>query len=313
MFLENIESHTQIRWLFFYQYKLARVDTSVRFVRFIFLDWDNTNYFLYKYLENMTNKTNIGNLKPASCNRCTVRARTLFGTVDENKIPATQTYRNEYCHFSAGEIIHQEQHSIDYAFTLHTGCLILYNDLSSGERQILRVVLPGDFVGFSRNNKGELLYSIKAESDSHACLFFDENVTKMVGENSEVAKRLIELQAHETSLCQQRLLNLGHKTAAESLAYLIMELYARMRVQSPKDFNFITGEAFFPLSQADMGDALGLTKVHVNRVIARFKNQGLIVYGHKKMRVIDEKSLSAIAQFDVNLIEDPFRQFETFA
>ncbi len=257
----------------------------------------------------MITENNIAHSKTADCSQCTIRSRSLFGTVDESKMRMMQKYRDKYYRFSAGEVIHNERDSIDYAFTLRTGCLILYNYLDSGERQILRVVLPGDFVGFSRNNKGELLYSIKAETDSGICLFFDDNVTKMINENSEIAKRLIDLQSHEMSLCQQRVLNLGQKNATESVAYLIMELYSRIRVQSPDDFNFATGEAFFPLNQADMGDALGLTKVHVNRVIAGFKEQGLLTCGRKKMRVIDEESLSDIAQFDIDLIEDPFRQF----
>lgn len=252
---------------------------------------------------------NIFNPKSADCSQCSVRSRTLFSVVDDDKIRITQKYRDKHRNFLAGEIIHSEQDSINYAFTLRVGYLILYNDLSNGGRHILRVALPGDFVGFSRNNKGELLYSIKAETDSNICLFFDDSVTKMVDENPEIAKRLIDLQSHEANLCQQRLLNLGQKTATESLAYLIMELYSRIRVQSPEDFNFATGEAFFPLSQADMGDALGLTKVHVNRVIADFKDQSLITCGRKKMRVLDEQRLSEIAEFDIDLIEDPFRQF----
>ncbi|WXU00386.1 MAG: Nitrogen fixation regulation protein FixK [Catillopecten margaritatus gill symbiont] len=257
----------------------------------------------------MVAKTNILFPKLADCSQCTVRSRALFGVVDGDKIRVTQKYRDKHRAFSAGEVIHKEREYIDYAFTLRTGFLVLYNDLSNGGRQILRVVLPGDFVGFSRNNKGELLYSIKVEVDSTICLFFDDNVTKMVSENPEIAKRLIEIQSHEISLYQQRLLNLGQKTATENLAYLIMELYSRIRVQSPDYFNLTTGEAFFPLNQEDMGDALGLTKVHVNRVIADFKDQGLITCGRKKMCVIDEQHLSNIAEFDIDLIEDPFRQF----
>ncbi len=131
----------------------------------------------------------------------------------------------------------------------------------------------------------------------------------MINENPKIAKRLIDLQANNAVLCQQRLLNLGQKTATESLAYLIIELYSRIKVQSPKQFNFQTGEAFFPLNQADMGDMLGLTKVHINRIIANFKDKNIISCGHKKLKVINEKRLAEIGQFNINLIKDPFRHF----
>ncbi|WP_428086557.1 helix-turn-helix domain-containing protein [Candidatus Thioglobus sp.] len=49
--------------------------------------------------------------------------------------------------------------------------------------------------------------------------------------------------------------------------------------------------------------------MHVNRVIVAFKQQGLIQCGYKKLKVLDEDKLSTIGQFDINLIENPFRHF----
>jgi hypothetical protein len=58
-----------------------------------------------------------------------------------------------------------------------------------------------------------------------------------------------------------------------------------------------------------MGDALGLTNVHINRVISTFKKQGLITFKYKRISVLNEDKLSEIGQFDVGLIKDPFRHF----
>lgn len=247
--------------------------------------------------------------KDANCNECTVRSRALFGVVDELDIKPTQKYRDKHRYFSEGDILHVEREKIDYAFTVYSGCLILYNHLENGDRQILRVALPGDFVGFSRNHKGELPYSIQAVTDVRICIFLDTSVQTMIKEQPEIAKRLIDLQLNDAVLCQQRLLNLGQKNATESLAYLIMELYSRIRVQYPKIFDSELGATFFPLNQEDMGDSLGLTKVHISRIVTAFKKQGLIACGHKKLKVLDERKLSEIGQFDINLINDPFRHF----
>ena len=194
------------------------------------------------------------NSKDANCSKCTVRSRALFGAIGDENIRVTQKYRDKHCHFSKGSILHREQSKIDYAFTLYSGCLILYNDFENGTRQIIRVALPGDFIGFSRNSKGELPYSIQAVTDSKICLFFDTNVSKMIQENHDISKQLINLQLNDAVLCRQRMLSLGQKDSTEALAYLIMELYSRIRVQSPSEFNQATGETFFPLNQSDMAD-----------------------------------------------------------
>lgn len=247
--------------------------------------------------------------KEADCNDCTVRSRALFGAVDDGEVKPTQKYRDKHNYFSEGDILHAEQTNIDYAFTLYSGCLILYNHLENGARQILRVALPGDFVGFTRNHKGELPYSIKAVTDVRICLFLDSSVQTMIKEQPEIAKRLIDLQLNDALLCQQRLLNLGQKSATEGLAYLIMELYSRIRVQYPEAFDSELGATFFPLNQEDMGDALGLTKTHVSRLVIALKEQGLIDCGHKRLKVLNEEKLSEIGQFDINLINDPYRHF----
>lgn len=265
--------------------------------------------FFYVNMAVIMKNSSLKGLQDAKCADCTVRSRALFGAVNKDSIRITQKYRDQHRYFLAGDILHVEQHKIDYAFTVHSGCLILYNDLENGARQILRVALPGDFVGFSRNHRGELPYSIKALSDVNICIFLDSSVQKMMQEQPEIAKRLVDLQLNDANLCQQRLLNLGQKTATQGLAYLIMELYSRVRVQYPEIFDSQTGDTFFPLNQEDMGDALGLTKVHISRVVITFKEQGLIACGHKKLRVLNEEKLSEIGQFDISLIDDPFRHF----
>lgn len=246
--------------------------------------------------------------KKANCDECTVRPRTLFGTVPADDVGIIQNYRDKHRHFSAGSILHLEQQKIDCAFTVYSGCLMLYNDLENGSRQILHVAMPGDLVGLSRNNKGELPYSIKAITDVRTCMFLDSSVQKMIKERPEIAARLIDLQLGNAILYHQQILNLGQKTATQGLAYLIMELYSRIRVQSPADFDSASGEVFFPLNQADMGDSLGLTKVHINRIIISFKGQSLISCGHKKLKITNEKKLSEIGLFDINLIQ-PLRYF----
>lgn len=81
----------------------------------------------------------------------------LFGSIDDQNIHLIQEYRDKHCHFSAGEVLLREQNKINYALHLYSDRLILYNNLSNGNHQILRVVLLG---GFCSNSKGELPYSV---------------------------------------------------------------------------------------------------------------------------------------------------------
>jgi len=61
----------------------------------------------------------------------------------------------------------------------------------------------------------------------------------------------------------------------------------------------------FPLTQEDIGDATGVTKIHTNRILSELKNKKLIECNHKRLVILDEAALSEIAQFDVDLINNP--------
>src|SRR5690606_41318708 len=78
----------------------------------------------------------------------------------------------------------------------------------------------------------------------------------------------------ELAMLQERLAHLGGRTARERVAHLILELLHRLRLVGLAD-----GTAFeLPPSQGALGDALGLSIVHVNRNLRHLTNEGLIDY-----------------------------------
>lgn len=245
----------------------------------------------------------------ANCDTCTVRSRALFGNIEDKNVRWTQGYRDKHRHIKMGDVIFHELETINYAFTLYSGCLILYKTSISGEMQILRIALPGDFIGFKRNSKSQAVYGVQAATDARICCFSDTTIKTMVKEQLPIAQRLIDLQSHESVLCQEYLFNLGQKSAKESIAYLLMDLYTRIKIQTPEYFDKESGIVHFPINQDDISSASGLTKVHVSRIITAFRNEKLIECGHKKLKIINESTMSEIAEFNIDLIKNPFSHF----
>ncbi len=63
-----------------------------------------------------------------------------------------------------------------------------------------------------------------------------------------------------------------------------------------------TGSIIFPLTQEDIGDAVGLTSVHVNRILKEMEREGLIRCQKKHLSILDEEALMEIGQFDPGMI-----------
>ena len=94
--------------------------------------------------------------------------------------------------------------------------------------------------------------------------------------------------------------NVGRRSAYQRTAHLLCELVARLGAAnqslSPSSYRF-------PFTQAVLADALGITQVHVNRMLQRLRGEGLIELGSGVLVVRDQTGLHEAAGLDSNYLE----------
>jgi CRP-like cAMP-binding protein len=86
---------------------------------------------------------------------------------------------------------------------------------------------------------------------------------------------------------------LGRRDARGRLAHLFCELYLRLKAVGLVDGYTLP----MPLRQPDLADALGLTPVHVNRVLRDLRNEGLISLRGRRLEILDWAGLQAAGEF----------------
>lgn len=237
------------------------------------------------------------------CNECPVREMALFKGVSEDNLNWTQDFRKEQIQLSARSKIFQEGETHDFVYTLFSGWGILYKTVSNnGKRQILRFLLPGDLIGYQTNASGVISHSAGTITQSVLCAFPRAKLNPMLRENPELAIRLVNMESRDMSLCQNHLMAAGRKIAKESVAFLLMELFYRVQYQAVEAYSESKQSIEFPITQEDIGDALGLTNVHVNRVIKELSSEKIISCYKKELIVFDEEKLSEIAEFTPDMI-----------
>lgn len=246
----------------------------------------------------------INKLKPQTeCNECPVREMALFKGVSEDRLDWTQKLRKEQIKVPARSKVFQEGETHDYVYTLFSGWGIIYKTVSNnGKRQILRFLLPGDLIGYQTNASGVISHSAGTITESVFCSFSRKKLNPMLRENPELAIRLVNMESRDMSLCQNHLMAAGRKTAKESIAFLLMELFYRVQYQSIEAYSAAKHSIEFPITQEDIGDALGLTNVHVNRVIKELTGEKIISCYKKKLIIFDEEKLCELAEFSPDMI-----------
>ncbi|WP_375380520.1 Crp/Fnr family transcriptional regulator [uncultured Sphingomonas sp.] len=102
----------------------------------------------------------------------------------------------------------------------------------------------------------------------------------------------------DLGVLRERIVDLGRRDATERLAHLLYEMLVRYSVVGEAD-----DLAFdFPMTQNDLADATGLTPSHINRILQRFREDGLIELRSRTLTVTNPTRLREIAQFDAKYL-----------
>ncbi|MDB5413317.1 MAG: cyclic nucleotide-binding protein, partial [Rubritepida sp.] len=92
--------------------------------------------------------------------------------------------------------------------------------------------------------------------------------------------------------------NLGQRGATERMAHLLCELYLRLRLVGLADDD----SCELPLTQSDLADAVGLSPVHVNRVLQELRTSGLIGLRGRILTIPSIDALRDAAMFEASYL-----------
>jgi CRP-like cAMP-binding protein len=126
-------------------------------------------------------------------------------------------------------------------------------------------------------------------------LFADHARLRIITENAAHLTRILWLDTLiDGAIHREWIVAMGRRSKTSHLAHLVCELFVRLRVVNlTKDMSF-----HLPLSQAEMADVLGLSVVHMNRVIGALRRAGVFTWVNHTLTISDWDHLVEIAEFD---------------
>tara|TARA_R110000787_G_scaffold20785_56_gene61856 strand:+ start:2280 stop:3053 length:774 start_codon:yes stop_codon:yes gene_type:complete len=201
---------------------------------------------------------------------------------------------------TAGEDIFGLGEPCDEIYNLVEGWVFLYNILQDGRRQILHFALPGAILGFHSVGGAKATFAAQALTDSIVCVIPHKALRPMSRECPEIGLRLAGRIARDRNLAYDHLTSIGRHSARERVAHLILELFIRFRSQWPGQN---IEEMYLPLTQEHIGDATGLTGVHVNRVIRDLRQEGVLEFHYRRLKILNPDKLVDIADIDPQLAQ----------
>ena len=223
--------------------------------------------------------------------------RSRFDFSDEEKNLLVSRMDGEIS-FSAGETIVEQGQTITYSSLLFEGMSCREKSTESGSRQILGLQIPGDFVDLHSYPLEYLDHSLVALTDCKLVTLPHERIDDLIETHPRFARLLWFSTIGDASVHREWIQNLGARKGSARMAHLFCEMYARMKVVGLTD----DGSFALPLTQGELGDALGFTQIHVNRVLKDLREAGLAEFRQKTVHIADHDRLAKHAGFDPNYL-----------
>ena len=193
----------------------------------------------------------------------------------------------------SGERLVVESRTSEEMFVLQTGWLFTSTLLEGGARQILRIHHPGDIVNVACIAWSRVSATITAATEAEVSVFQRHSLAPIFGAHPRLAALLFGISTMENVALSDRLKSLGRTDGRARISTLLLEVLSRQQITDGIEPD--TLDLF--LSQAEIADAVGLTKVHVNRLLREMTETGLIERDGRRVRIPDKDALVRISGF----------------
>lgn len=169
-----------------------------------------------------------------------------------------------------------------------------YKGLPGGERQIVAWLVPGDFCDLHVSVIGQMDHSIATMTPSRIGHLPRGGIEALTEGRPGLLQAFWWATLVDEAVLREWLVNIGRRPADRRIAHLFCELLARLQAVGMAGADVID----FPLTQNDLADTVGLSAVHVNRIVQQLREDGLIAWRGGKLRILNPAGLAAFSGFD---------------
>ena len=189
-------------------------------------------------------------------------------------------------------------------FVVLDGWAHRYKILPTGTRQVVAFLIPGDCCDLHIGLLAEMDHSIQTVTSAAVATIGRTQMDEILDTHRGIARAMYIAQLVDEGIMRSWITSMGRRTSTERVAHLMCELYLRAR-----NIGLAAESAFeVPMSQTLLADALGMTPVHLNRVLRDLRLAGAMVLARGSLTIVDPNQLVRIAGFDENYLHRRLRR-----
>ena len=222
-----------------------------------------------------------------------------FVALSEPELAALDVFHQHRKSFKPGMDLVRQGQLGQLAYILADGWVCSYKLLPSGTRQIVDFQIPGDFLGLrsvlfrTSDHNAEAVTTVEVSEVSA------NDLIDAFANTPRLATAVLWAASRDEAMVVEHLVDIGRRNALERLAHFLLEMGARLKL-----VGLGTKEGYAcPLSQYLLADALGLSAVHINRVLRQLREEGLLTFRSGQVIFYDFERLVKVAEFDTAYLD----------
>jgi CRP-like cAMP-binding protein len=230
----------------------------------------------------------------AVANSPLTRKLSAFVALSSKELAVLERLHQRRRSFVAGrDLVHQGQ-TDQAAYILASGWVCSYKLQPDGTRQIVDFQIAGDFLGLRSVLLRTSDHSFEPIVDIQAVEVLASDLLDAFEQTPRLATAILWAASRDEAMVVEHLVGMGQRDAEARMAHLLLELGAKLALVG---LGSKAGYAC-PLTQYHLADALGLSAVHVNRVLRKLREDGLATFRNGRVTFDDFDRLAALADFD---------------
>jgi CRP-like cAMP-binding protein len=196
------------------------------------------------------------------------------------------------------ELVHEGQ-ARQIAYIMQTGWGVSYKLLPDGGRQIIAFPIPGDFIGLRSVLLRTSDHSFSALTDATVTGMDAGHMMETFNDFPRLGVAVLWAVSRDEAMVVEHLVNIGRRDSLQRTAHFFVELHERLHL-----VGLVFGGQFdCPLTQNALADALGLSAIHVNRVLRKLRERKLMTLMARKATILDLEGLRLLAGLEPVAVE----------
>lgn len=232
-------------------------------------------------------------MTPAAASPLT-RKLSAFVALSEAELAVLARLHGRRRSFVAGRDMAHQGQSDQAAYILSAGWVCSYKIQPDGTRQIVDFQVPGDFLGLRSVLLRTSDHSFEPIVDVEAAEVLTGDLLEAFAQTPRLATAILWAASRDEAMVVEHLVGIGRRDAGARMAHFLLELGSRLAL-----IGMGSKEGYdCPLTQYHLADALGLSAVHVNRVLRQLRERGLVTFRDGHVEFHHYSGLAELAGFD---------------